>query len=178
MSEPFVPLEPVREPRFVDRLEQPTAVVRANAYPMADLPKLFDPAFQTLATLMGERAFTPVGPAFALYHSQPGETVDIEIGFPVESALEGPVERDDLVVEPSTIPAARAAVQSHFGGYDGLWKAWPSLIDWATAQGETPTFPFYEVYVTQPAPDSDPETLRTDLVLPVEPEAVDFATRT
>ena len=32
------------------------------------------------------------------------------------------------------------------------------------AADKAPAFPFWEVYVTEPSPDMDPATLRTDLV--------------
>ena len=31
------------------------------------------------------------------------------------------------------------------------------------ADGREPAFPFWEVYVTEPTPDADPASLRTDL---------------
>ena len=50
------------------------------------------------------------------------------------------------------------------GPYDTLGQSWGRLAAAATAQGFVPG-PFCEVYVSDPTPETDPATLRTDLFL-------------
>ena len=103
------------------------------------------------------------GPAFALYRGDPATSFDLELGFPVARPLVAPVP-GEVVVEPSFIPAGEALTLTHFGAYDALPQAWAVLSAAAAATGFVPTF-FYEVYVTEPSPQTDPATLRTDLFL-------------
>lgn len=42
------------------------------------------------------------------------------------------------------------------------------MMQQVAADGRQPALPFWEVYVTEPSPEMDPATLRTDLVLPYE----------
>lgn len=161
--------EPRRELAIIDAAEVTTAVIRAERYPMAELRTLFDAAFSGLFAVLGQRGISPAGPAFALHHRQPDDTVDIEVGVPIDADLGEPAELDGgLVVEQSRIPGGRTAVLSHFGGYDGLGQAWEEFLGELRSRGAEVRLPFWEVYVTEPGPDVDPATLRTDLVTLVE----------
>ena len=166
-------VDPVGEPRsgleFGDTAEVTTAVVKAVGYPMAELRTLFDTAFSGLFPVLGLRGVHPAGPAFALYHRMPDDTVDIEVGVPIEADLGEPAELDgDLVVEQSRIPAGRVAAISHLGGYEGLGQAWDDFMAAVGRSGATPQLPFWEVYFTEPSPEADPATMRTDLFTFVE----------
>ena len=79
-----------------------------------------------------------------------------------------PVEAGDLRIVPSELPAGRVAVVSHLGGFDGLGRAWGRLLGEIQGRGLSAGTPFWESYVTEPSPDMDPATLRTDLYCPVE----------
>jgi effector-binding domain-containing protein len=56
----------------------------------------------------------------------------------------------------------------HQGGYDQLGAAWDRLRSWIDGQGLTPGRELWEVYVTEPSPDIDPATLRTELNWTIE----------
>ena len=51
---------------------------------------------------------------------------------------------------PAKTARWRGRARRHVGGYDNLGDSWCALAMW-------------EVYVTEPIPDADPATLRTDL---------------
>jgi effector-binding domain-containing protein len=102
------------------------------------------------------------GPAFALYHGQPGETADLEVGFPTAEAV-----RPDGDVEAGALPAGRVARLVHAGGYDELGASWQRLGAWIVERGHRPGPVMWEVYVTEPSPDMDPADLRTELVWPL-----------
>ena len=86
----------------------------------------------------------------------------------VAAPLDGQLEAGGITFLPSSMPATQVATVSHLGGYDGLGDAWGRLMQQVAADGHQPALPFWEVYVTEPSPDLDPATLRTDLVLPYE----------
>jgi len=165
---------PYLEPAVLEVDWTPTAVVKAVGVAFDALPGLFDRGYQAVSAALQDEGKPPVGPAFALYPRQPGATVDLELGFPLIRPLQGGLPsleqdnpRTDLDVVPSELPGGRVAVFSHLGPYDALGGAWQRLTAWAQGQGHTPRLPFWEVYVTEPTPETDPATLRTDLYLPI-----------
>lgn len=161
------PSGPWAEPVVIDAVATPTAVVRHENVTMADLPAIFDAAFGVISHGLAEAGAAPSGAAFARYEGDPSAEFAIEVGFPLSSELAAPITVGDQEVQPSTLPAGDVAAVTHLGAYDELAEAWPRLIEWAVSEGWAPGQPFWEVYVTEPSPDSDPASLRTDLFLPV-----------
>lgn len=148
----------------------PTAVVRAANVPMATIGEFFDAAFGKAFPALFATGMTPVAAAFALYTRTtegPEAEVDLELGFPLVAPLADqpgrPADDDELRVVRSELPAGEVAVTSYIGPYDGLGEAWAQLMGEVRAMGRAPATPFWEMYVTEPSPDMDPTTLRTDL---------------
>lgn len=142
-------------PEVVPVDEQPTAVVRGKV-PIAELPAFYDRVFQTLPQALAAQQAEIVGAAFALHHSVPAEVADLEVGF----ATATPIEADGDV-EPSRLPGGRMARLVHRGAYDGLGESWGRLEAWIREQDLTPADALWEVYLTEPRPDMDPDELRT-----------------
>jgi effector-binding domain-containing protein len=165
MSSPSVPRRPCVtdriEPELVDVEATSTAVIR-GVVPVAELAAFFDRSFATLASVTSTQGAEVTGPAFALYHGQPGETVDLEVGFPTAETV-----RPDGDVEPGALPEGRVARLLHCGSYDGLGASWERLQAWIVEQGHQPGPVLWEVYVTKPSPNMDPADLRTELIWPV-----------
>lgn len=132
------------------------------------MPAIFDETFAALVPALAEAGVQIAGPAISLHHRMPGATMTFEAGFPVAAPLDGQLEAGGITFLPSSMPATQVATVSHLGGYDGLGDAWGRLMQQVAADGHQPALPFWEVYVTEPSPDLDPATLRTDLVLPYE----------
>ncbi len=152
---------PRTTPEQVRLVAVPTAVVRRAALTMDGLRGFFDAGFAALAA-----AVTPAGPAFAIYRGDPATVFDAEIGFPVTTPLAASVP-GDVVVDPSSFPPGPALALSHVGGYDTLSQSWQALVTAVGATGAIPTSTFIEVYLTEPRPDSDPATMRTELFAPL-----------
>ena len=149
------------EPALVDLPVTPTAVIAA-VIPAEEVVDHFDRSFGQVAAVIADQAVGIAGPAFALYHGVPGETVDLEVGFPVGRAV-----RPDSQVRPGELPGGRVARLVHHGGFDQLGSSWGRLQAWIVAQGLTPGADIWEVYVTEPSPDMDPADLRTELNWPI-----------
>ncbi|MGN0102405.1 MAG: GyrI-like domain-containing protein [Dietzia sp.] len=149
----------------------PTAVVRVTGVPMSELAQVFDSAFGTVLPRGFEAGLAPAGPPIALYTAAiegPDSVVDLEIGFPLRAPLveqvgAEPIEVDGRRIVASELPAGEIAVISHVGSYDGLGHAWGEFMGRIAGTGRAPGVPFWEAYVTEPSPDMDPATLRTDL---------------
>jgi effector-binding domain-containing protein len=145
------------EPELVRTDLVSTAVVR-GVVPVDGLREFFDVSFTALARTTAEQHVVLLGPAFALYRGPFGDTVDLEVGFPVDRPVQP--EGD---VGPSSLPAGRVARVTHSGSFDGLVESWMRLADWLRAQGHSPSDQRWESYVTQPSPEMDPRDLRTEL---------------
>jgi effector-binding domain-containing protein len=152
---------PEPEPTVVTVEPVRTAVIRGEV-PMDGLPGFYDASFGTLAAVVGEQDAGVTGPAFGLYHRLPTDTVDLEVGFPTQRAVEPSGD-----VHASSLPGGRVARVVHAGSFDGLVGAWERLQGWIAAQGLTAGESFWEVYLTEPSPDMDPADLRTELNWPV-----------
>ncbi len=148
--------------------EIPTVVRMATEVAPDEMPSIFDETFSTLVPALREHGVEIAGPALSLHHRMPGATMTFEVGFPVATPLDGELEAGGITFYPSSMPATQIATISHLGGYDGLPRAWGDLMQQVAADDRRPALPFWEVYVSEPGPDVDPATLRTDLALPYE----------
>lgn len=146
------------EPELTDLAETTTAVVH-GVVPMAEMPSFFDRAFSELGGVLTRQGVAPTGAAFARYAGPPGDTADVEVGFPVGSEVS-----PDGQVRSSSLPAGRVARLIHVGGYEQLAETWGRLGAWIADQGLTPGTDLWEIYLTEPNPDMDPADLRTELV--------------
>jgi effector-binding domain-containing protein len=147
---------------IVTRSEQPTAVVHETVT-MAELPQFFARAFGGVMGALRQQGVNPAGPPFAHYLGMPGETVEVEAGFPVERGLlpEGPVHA-------SALPAAKCVHGVHVGPYDAMTKTYGELAAWAKAKGLHPHHDMWEVYWSGPQLEPDPKTWRTEIFWPVD----------
>ncbi|PXX71723.1 effector-binding domain-containing protein [Nocardia tenerifensis] len=149
------------EPQLVTIDAAATAVVR-DVVPVTALRDFFDTSFGALAEAISAQGLTVVGPAFGLYRGDPGDTLDIEVGFPTDRAVQ-----PSGTVTVGSLPGGRVARLLHVGGFDGLTSSWDRLHSWILAQGLDASSQRWEVYVTQPSPEMDPADLRTELNWPV-----------
>lgn len=150
-------------PEIVDTARVEAAAVRSTI-PMTEITGFFDRSFAMLAAVLAEQGRTPSGPAYARYFGIPGDTVDVEVGMPVAE----PVRRSGDVY-PTALPAARVAHVVHEGSYERLSDSWRGLWEWIVAGGHEAADEMWEIYTTEPSPDVDPTTLRTDLRWPLRP---------
>lgn len=160
---------PLAAPTVADTPAVPTAVVRNTDYPMHEMPALMDGTFAHLPVALAEAGITPIGPALSLHTRMPTDTADLEVGFPVDAPLTEPITLPNgFVVVASELPAGRAIGTSYVGGYEGLGDAWGGFMQAVAESGETAALPFWEMYVTEPSPEADPATMRTDLFTALE----------
>ena len=159
--------EPHEGVEYLDLEQTPLAVIRTAGVSLDSMPSAVDSAFGALGAAIGDGAFTPAGPALAVYHGDPMATFDLELGFPVTATLDGPIRVGGKEIEPGSLDARPVAATTHVGGYDGLGGAWERVVTGAAADGHQPTGVWIEVYVTDPS-SSTAENLRTDLYMPID----------
>jgi effector-binding domain-containing protein len=149
------------EPELVTIATATTAVVR-DVVPLAGLREFFDTSFRALGQTLADQEVAAVGAAFARYRGSFGDPVDVEVGFATDRAV-----RPDGAVAADGLPGGRVARLVHAGSFDGLGGSWERLHSWVADQGLAAQGQKWEVYLTQPTPDMDPDTLRTELNLPI-----------
>lgn len=147
---------------LVQRTELPAAVVHATV-PMKELPRFFAHALHETLEAIRAQGLTPMGPPFARYLGPPGETVELEAGFPVPRTI----EREGEVL-PSTLPGGRCAHALHVGPFDEIKRTYGELERWMTTQHVSPRGETIEVYLSDPEREPDPATWRTEILWPVD----------
>lgn len=152
-----------------DRLDLegvPLAVIRHDGIRLADLQDAFDAGYSAIALTFAGDVLTPSGPALAIYHGDPMDVFDLDLGFPVEAAPENPIPTaSGSVIVGSALPSGPAVATTVFGSYDELGAGWAGLVERAGAVGLRPGGIWIEVYVSDPS--TTPAELRTDLIMPL-----------
>ncbi|GAA1636131.1 GyrI-like domain-containing protein [Georgenia ruanii] len=146
---------------LIDLQEQPVVGVRQRVR-MEDIKNLFDTAFEKVLEGIRAAGAAPAGAPYARYFGRPEETVDVEIGFPVQEPFPA---TGDLVV--STLPAARAAEVIHAGPYDTLPDTYRAMEQWIAEHQLQMLEESWEIYEAGPVSDPDPATWRTRILFPV-----------
>lgn len=101
---------------------------------------------------------------FARFHSQDGDTVDVEAGFFVS----GPVEIQASDAAYAQLPGGAAVVVIHRGPYDDLPTTHARLHVYLCEESLRARGPAWELFVDDPEV-IDPAEVRTRVVQPVEP---------
>lgn len=152
-----------------DRLDLdpvPLAVIRHEAIRLADLRDAFDSGYRAIGDAFAAGTLLPAGPALAIYHGDPMGVFDLELGFPVQAPPSDPLATGDgTAIVASTLPSGSAVATTVLGSYDGLGAGWAALVARAAEADLHPRGVWIEVYVSDP--DTAPEDLRTDLIMPV-----------
>lgn len=130
-----------------------------RSVPREQLHELFEPTYQEVAAAATKAGAIVVGPAYAEYFGMPTDTVDVEIGFGVDHA----VDVEGMVATGH--PAVRAVVGTHVGPYDKLEESYAELMPWLEMEGMELTDSMLELYDSPP--ETDPESSVTRLVFPL-----------
>lgn len=144
----------------------PLAVIRHEGIRIGDLRDAFDTGYSAIAAQFTAGTLVPVGPALAIYHGDPMDVFDLELGFPVEAAPTAPIDAPTgAQIIGAALPTGDATATTHLGPYDGLGAAWAGLVERANAAGLSSRGILIDVYVSDPGAAAG--ELRTDLILPV-----------
>lgn len=160
----------ITKPVIVQRPAQPFAALRMQV--PIPFGQYLGPAWQEVAAWLAGKGLEPNGPPIIRYlTTDMANKLEIEVGFPVETALEG-----DARITTDTFPAGRYAMLTYWGPYkdNGLMKATAALLDWAREQNitwQTSTQDNVEwwqarleSYVTDPDLEPDPQKWQTDII--------------
>jgi effector-binding domain-containing protein len=148
--------------RIIECPQQPTAAVR-DQVPMTELTDFFSRAFEQTMALLQAQGLHPVGAPFGKYYGQPSDTVDVEAGFPVATAI-----TPSGVVVAGTLPGGRAVSAVHVGPYDTMTSTYAKIEDYFAEHDLTPGPVMWECYLTDPAAEPDPARWQTEICWPID----------
>ncbi|MDO3395680.1 GyrI-like domain-containing protein [Nocardioides sp. SOB44] len=146
---------------------QPALAVHGDVAP-PDLPGFFGRAFSSVPAAAAAAGVELVGPPFGLFPSMPGETVEVEAGFPVSAATGATAGTGEAEgVHDLLLPGGEVAQALHTGPYDKVGETYAAMESWMGEQGMVPAGPPWESYVSDPEAEPDPEQWRTLVCWPV-----------
>jgi effector-binding domain-containing protein len=159
----------ITEPKIEYRREIYYAAVRAQV--PIPFGKVLAPLWDEVRAWLTSKGMAPSGAPFIRYlTTDMARKLDIEVGFPVATALPG----NDRITT-GVFPAGRYAILVYTGPYKGkgLVKATSALLDWAkennivwktsTKDGVEWWEGRIEYYITDPAVELDSKKWRTEL---------------
>ncbi len=132
------------------------AAIRIES-PLATIGQAISAAFGELYAYLGAQRISG-GPPFCLYREFAPDRVVCDAGTAVEVA---PPETDRVkVIE---LPGGRVARALHTGPYEQIATSYAELNRWIEAQGERPGPTMWEVYLTDPETEPDPDRWQTEI---------------
>lgn len=143
----------------ISQLEPWISLGIRKTVPTAELPATFGRTYEVVAEAAQRAGATCVGPAYAEYFGMPTDTVDVEIGFGIDSPVTVPG------MTTTERPGTRAVVATHVGPYDQLAQSYAELMPWLEMQSPELTESMFEFYDSEP--DAAPEQTVTRLVFPL-----------
>lgn len=150
-----------QEPQITSVDAEQLALIRATV-PFDALRGFYDDAFGKLPAAIASSGLAITGPPRGLTFGLPTDTIDVGVGFPVDGVVE---VTDD--VAPFQTPGGRAVTYDHRGNYDYLSDVYAELFAWIADHSLVRGDVVWEIYLTQPTPDADPEDMITQIVVPV-----------
>lgn len=145
------------------RAAQPTAVANTTLT-VDEIGPWLAKTYSAVARSLAAQGTSPSGPPFARYHKLDDGRFDVEAGFPVATPAKA-----DGDVRPSSLPDGLAATTVHVGSYDEMEPGYKALADWVEGHGQELAGDPWEVYLSDPSAQLDPETWRTEIVQPYRP---------
>ncbi len=159
----------ITQPKVEVRGEQLYAAIRLQV--SVPFGAVVVPSNQAVNAWLASRGLAPSGAPFIRYlTTDMARKLDIEIGWPVASAVAG-----DERISTGVFPAGRYATLNYFGPYDGdgLMKATAALLEWAKENHVTwktstiDNIEWWEArienYLTDPGNEPDPQKWQTEL---------------
>jgi effector-binding domain-containing protein len=121
--------------------------------------------FAAIGPYLGKSRAPMSGPPVTIYHDKEFKEadVDVEVAFPLWRAVKGEGE-----FKFQELPGYdKVATVMYKGPYEGIGKAYNTLLRWIEANGYVVTGPNREIYFNEPD-KTKPEDLVTEVQVPVE----------
>jgi len=142
---------------------QPVLSIREKV-PIEKLGEFFGISFSKLFPYMAAMGEAPIGPPFALYHSEPtAEGFDVEVCVPTPVVVK---PTDDIA--SYELAGGRFLSAFHMGAYEDFVATYKEMMAWLSSEGYRVAGPSREVYVVGVGQVDNPSEYITEILLPVE----------
>ena len=132
-----------------------------------EIPDFLKAAFPELFGRLGYLEVSPTGPPFVIYHVFGPEGIDAEVALPIAEAV--PAEGR---VESRVLPEMTVARTLHVGPYEELEAAYSAVSAWIVGHRFTSVGPLRERYLNGPGDVAASTEYRTEIEVPIIPQAV------
>jgi effector-binding domain-containing protein len=139
--------------QIIETESQPVLSVK-TATSIGEMPKLVGSIYGSIVNYIIEKGEEPVGPEFTAYYNMDMENLIVEIGFPLQSEIEGQGD-----IELRYIPGGKKATGFYKGAYDKIGPVYEKLAAWLSQKGFESSGVAYEYYYNSPQDVSESELL-------------------
>lgn len=155
----------------VRELESRNIAAIRKVLPMEELPAFFQDTFPGLSSLMIEFGVPLADPPLAVYHEVTEESVEVEAAVPFAEHPPGGTPRayKGIAIVYRELEGGPALYAMHKGPYEKLGGLYQALEEWLEEHGRKPRGQTYEIYLTDPGLQPDPEEWLTEVYMPLEP---------
>jgi len=142
---------------------EPTHVASTRATTTPDqIAGTFAEKIHVVGLYVRDAGLTFVGPPYSRYFDFRPDRVEMEIGAAVESTAPG-----TDVVAVHDLPGGTAATVLHVCPYERLGETWDALLAWMASGEYEEAGPGWEVYITDPGEEPNPERWQTRIYWPI-----------
>jgi effector-binding domain-containing protein len=148
----------------VKEIEAVKALTIRTTTPSGDVSATLGELYPKLMSCIIDNEVEMTGPPFAKYHSwDPEGDTELEAGIPVDTEVE--CEEDIEFVE---LPACKVVTALHTGPYESLGPVYEAIQKYINEKGLKINGAVWEVYLTDPNAEPDPNKYQTQIYFPVE----------
>ena len=129
---------------------------------VAGIGAVFAQIYGEISAYMAANGWKQVSSPVAIYHSFSHNEVEVEAGIPVS---DGAVGNGDI--ELSATPSGTIVMAKHFGPYETLEETHEDINEYISEEGHAPDEICWEVFVTDPTTEPNPEKWETLVCYPI-----------
>jgi effector-binding domain-containing protein len=134
--------------------------VREKVKSVADIGPTLGKLYGEIGEQMKKSKVDFAGPVFAIYHSFSDTAIDMEACVPVTAK----VEKTEGRVKFNTSKPGKTVTVDYYGPYEGTEAAHGAIWTWAEKNGKQLEDAPWEIYVTDPGVEKDPNKVLTKIV--------------
>lgn len=148
------------QPEIIERQSQDYVAIAASVA-MKDIPTVLPQLIPRVLEWTAKKN-EQAGPVFFRYLRMTGDSIDVEVGVPTRSQLQG-----DGDIRPGKIPAGRYVAATYIGPYLNLPQVHAAIEQWAHEQGVKARGTRLEFYSNGPDTEPDPAKWQTEVIVQV-----------
>lgn len=141
---------------------QPVMIVKATCT-LQEIPEVLGRSYQKILESNKKNGLKETGSPFAIYYAFSPEKVELAAGMPVDKP-----GKNDGSVEASEIKGGKVVLAHHYGSYEATEATHQKIDAYLKEKGLTAAGAPWEVYVTDPAVETDQSKWYTQIYYPIQ----------